>query len=258
MIRSIPCWRRKWQPTQDSFLFFSSFPFIFISWRLITLPPTQDSCLENSTHREAWRATVHGVTKSRTQLGDSKQHLLLLWKHLWFVMLYVLAHTNYASRSWRELNLTEGSDKAVLGAKESSNSLSLFQYDCSTKQEQLQEFQHLGRTVLNTSVSLFKASKARLSVTYILEKIKHTFSLMVETLNNLSAYIKEKHGILSGGCERNVEDWEGLFDSEVEEIHFFNSFPSIQRQLSIPQLRGHWEGNPGEPSRQAKQRWGLP
>ena len=93
--------------------FFFSFPFIFISWRLITLPPTQDSCLENSMHREAWRATVHGVTKSRTQLGDYKQQPLLLWKHLWFVMLYVLAHTNYASRSWRELNLTEGSDKAV-------------------------------------------------------------------------------------------------------------------------------------------------
>ena len=28
--------------------------------------PLQDSCLENSVHREAWRATVHGVAKSRT------------------------------------------------------------------------------------------------------------------------------------------------------------------------------------------------
>ena len=26
--------------------------------------------LENSTHRGAWRATVHGVTKSRTRLID--------------------------------------------------------------------------------------------------------------------------------------------------------------------------------------------
>ena len=66
-------------------------------------------------------------------------------------------------------------------------------------------------------------------MTYILEKIKHTFSLMVETVNNLSDYInKKKHDILPGGCERNVEDWEGLFDSEIEEIHFFNSFPVIQ------------------------------
>ena len=30
--------------------------------------PLQYSCLENSMDRGAWRATVHGVTKSRTQL----------------------------------------------------------------------------------------------------------------------------------------------------------------------------------------------
>ena len=28
--------------------------------------PLQDSCLENSMDGEAWRATVHGVAKSRT------------------------------------------------------------------------------------------------------------------------------------------------------------------------------------------------
>ena len=28
------------------------------------------SCLENSMDREAWRATVHGVTKNQTQLSD--------------------------------------------------------------------------------------------------------------------------------------------------------------------------------------------
>ena len=28
----------------------------------------QYSCLENSTDREAWRATVHGVTKGQTRL----------------------------------------------------------------------------------------------------------------------------------------------------------------------------------------------
>ena len=32
--------------------------------------PLQYSCQENSVDRGAWRATVHGVTKSRTQLSD--------------------------------------------------------------------------------------------------------------------------------------------------------------------------------------------
>ena len=32
--------------------------------------PFQDSCLENSMDRGAWQATVHGVTKSWTQLSD--------------------------------------------------------------------------------------------------------------------------------------------------------------------------------------------
>ena len=31
--------------------------------------PLQYSCLENPLDREAWRATVHGVTKSQTRLG---------------------------------------------------------------------------------------------------------------------------------------------------------------------------------------------
>ena len=42
-IVNIP-WGRKWQPLQYSYL-------------------------ENSTDKGAWRATVHGVTKSRTRLG---------------------------------------------------------------------------------------------------------------------------------------------------------------------------------------------
>ena len=32
--------------------------------------PLQYSCLENSMDRGAWRATVHGVTGSRTKLND--------------------------------------------------------------------------------------------------------------------------------------------------------------------------------------------
>ena len=32
--------------------------------------PLQYSCLENFMDREAWQATVHGVTMSQTQLSD--------------------------------------------------------------------------------------------------------------------------------------------------------------------------------------------
>ena len=32
--------------------------------------PLQYSCLENLMDGEAWKATVHGVTKSRTRLSD--------------------------------------------------------------------------------------------------------------------------------------------------------------------------------------------
>ena len=32
--------------------------------------PLQYCCLENSMDRGTWRATVHGVTKSQTQLRD--------------------------------------------------------------------------------------------------------------------------------------------------------------------------------------------
>ena len=32
--------------------------------------PLQYSCLENSTDRRAWRATVHGITESQTRLSD--------------------------------------------------------------------------------------------------------------------------------------------------------------------------------------------
>ena len=32
--------------------------------------PLQYSCLENPIDREAWQATVHGVSKSQTRLSD--------------------------------------------------------------------------------------------------------------------------------------------------------------------------------------------
>ena len=36
--------------------------------------PIQYPCPENSMNREAWRATVHGVTKSRTRLQQLSTH----------------------------------------------------------------------------------------------------------------------------------------------------------------------------------------
>ena len=36
--------------------------------------PLRYSCLKNTTDRESWRATVHGVTKSQTQLSTHTQH----------------------------------------------------------------------------------------------------------------------------------------------------------------------------------------
>ena len=48
----------------------------------------QYSCLENSMDRGAWRATVHGVAKSRTQLSiahstASKVHAVDVTSHCW-------------------------------------------------------------------------------------------------------------------------------------------------------------------------------
>ena len=39
--------------------------------------PLQYSCLENSIDRGAWQATVHGVTKSQTQLSNFTFFLFL-------------------------------------------------------------------------------------------------------------------------------------------------------------------------------------
>ena len=36
---------------------------------------SQYSCLENSTDRRAWWATVHGVAKSRTQLNNNSGYM---------------------------------------------------------------------------------------------------------------------------------------------------------------------------------------
>ena len=36
--------------------------------------PLQDLCLEKSMHREAWRATVRGITESQTRLNDNNDN----------------------------------------------------------------------------------------------------------------------------------------------------------------------------------------
>ena len=46
--------------------------------------PLQYSCLENSMDRGDWQATIHGVAKSQTQLGNSAQHSTGLVKHIIF------------------------------------------------------------------------------------------------------------------------------------------------------------------------------
>ena len=41
--------------------------------------PLQHSCLENPMYRGAWRATVHRVTKNRTQLKRLSTHAPVYW-----------------------------------------------------------------------------------------------------------------------------------------------------------------------------------
>ena len=48
-----------------------------IPWRR-ECNPLQYSCLENPMDRGAWQATVHGISKSQTQLSDGKFHFLWL------------------------------------------------------------------------------------------------------------------------------------------------------------------------------------
>ena len=47
--------------------------------------PLQYSCLENATDRGAWRATVHGVAKSLTQLKQLSMHAYI---HISFFIFF--------------------------------------------------------------------------------------------------------------------------------------------------------------------------
>ena len=51
--------------------------------------PLQDSCLGNPTHRGAWRATVHGVTKSRTRLNT---HTRCYFRRLLLKRVFLTPH----------------------------------------------------------------------------------------------------------------------------------------------------------------------
>ena len=48
--------------------------------------PLQYSCLENLMDRGTWRAIVHGVSKSQTQLKRLSMHVSILYNiHLYFL-----------------------------------------------------------------------------------------------------------------------------------------------------------------------------
>ena len=58
--------------------------------------PLQYCCLENPTNKGVWRATVHGVAKSRTRLSD--QHRLSLFKM--FASVQSLSHVWLFATPW--------------------------------------------------------------------------------------------------------------------------------------------------------------
>ena len=57
--------------------------------------PLPYSCLENPMDRGAWQATVHGVTKSWTQLNQLGMHTCIcIYTH---TQIYLLFHNLYVS-----------------------------------------------------------------------------------------------------------------------------------------------------------------
>ena len=71
--------------------------------------PLQYSCLENSMDRGAWWATVHGVTKSQTQLrSEHTAHQVFIWTYIFqsaisflrtYYYYYYFCHTEKHVRS---------------------------------------------------------------------------------------------------------------------------------------------------------------
>ena len=62
--------------------------------------PFQYSCLENSMDREAWQATVHGVTKNRTRLSN--------WAH---THTYLVERKNQTKKEANRLAKTDPWEK---------------------------------------------------------------------------------------------------------------------------------------------------
>ena len=52
--------------------------------------PFQYSCLENSMDRVAWWATVHGVTKTQTQLSDSACKKIVILHYNYFIIALIM------------------------------------------------------------------------------------------------------------------------------------------------------------------------
>ena len=59
--------------------------------------PLQYSCLENPIDREAWRATVHGVAKSRTQVSVHASVYIIFWNLLFLGQCYAFRFINIKS-----------------------------------------------------------------------------------------------------------------------------------------------------------------
>ena len=61
----------------------------------------QCSCLENPMDRGAWRATVHGVTKSRTQLSNHRLEITLSrYEHITLLDLNTLCDGHFFLSYW--------------------------------------------------------------------------------------------------------------------------------------------------------------
>ena len=78
----------------------------------------QYSCLGNPMDRGAWRATVHGVTKSQTRLkrlSSSSSSSLLYWRRQWHPTPVLLSGK---SHGWRSLAGSSPSGHKELGMTE--------------------------------------------------------------------------------------------------------------------------------------------
>ena len=62
--------------------------------------PLQNPCLENSMDGEAWQATVHGVTKSRTRLSHFTS--LHIYINIYDYVCYIHTHTYVYIQKARE------------------------------------------------------------------------------------------------------------------------------------------------------------